>query len=126
MSRTCISNVAPKTVIACFLINPGCSTADFNDSSSPYRGKAKSHAVGPEDHEYELDLQLFGAVSPDDSKISVTARSVFLLISKKEAGEEYWPRLTKAKAKQPNVKVRMPFRDHTISGRISVQSMLCH
>ena len=118
--------MAPITVIACFLIIPGCSTADFIDSSSPYRGKAKSHAVGPEDHDYELDLELFGAVSPDDSKISVTARSVFLLITKKEAGEEYWPRLTKAKAKQANVKVKMPFQDYIFSGLILVHSMLCH
>lgn len=70
------------------------------------RGKAKSHAVGPEDHDYELDMELFAAVSAEDSKISVTPRCVFLLVAKKATDEEYWPRLTKSKDKQANVKVQ--------------------
>lgn len=48
---------------------------------------------GEEDQLYELDLVLFGAVNKDASKISVSPRSVFLVIEK--AAAETWPRLTK-------------------------------
>lgn len=70
------------------------------------RGRAKSHALGTETHEYELDLELYGAVDADSSKISVTARHVVLVIVKKSGSEGFWPRLTNDKAKQANIKAR--------------------
>ena len=69
------------------------------------RGRAKSHALGQETHDYDLDLELYGAVDQDSSKISVTARHIVLVIAKKPGSEGFWPRLTLDKSKQPNIKV---------------------
>lgn len=56
-------------------------------------------------HDYDLDLELYGAVDQDSSKISVTARHIVLVIAKKPGAEGFWPRLTLDKSKQPNIKV---------------------
>lgn len=69
------------------------------------RGRAKSHALGQQTHDYDLDLKLYGAVDQDSSKISVTARHIVLVIAKKSGAEGFWPRLTLDKSKQPNIKV---------------------
>jgi len=46
-----------------------------------------------EDAQYQLDLVLFAAVDKEKSKITVTPRSIFLVLEKQEA--DSWPRLTK-------------------------------
>ena len=69
------------------------------------RGRAKSHALGQETHDYDLDLELYGSVDQNSSKISVTARHIVLVIAKKPGFEGFWPRLTLDKSKQPNIKV---------------------
>jgi len=74
-----------------------------------YRGKAKSHAVGADFHDYNLDLDLYGAVDSKASKISATARHVVLVIVKEAGSEGFWPRLTKDKSKHPYIKVRRPY-----------------
>lgn len=94
-------------------------TIDLQDSKDPqiklnndsekkcgtvfFDGAAKSTATGPELHEYKLDLELFGEVDPDESKISRKDRSVVLVIAKKEQG--HWDRLLKTSARMPNIKV---------------------
>ena len=78
---------------------------DESQSISPYRGKAKSHALGADYHDYSLDLDLHGAVDSDKSKISATARHIVLVIVKESGSEGYWPRLTKDKSKHPYIKV---------------------
>lgn len=97
-------------------------TIDLQDSKDPqiklnndsekkcgtvfFDGAAKSTATGPELHEYKLDLELFGEVDPDESKISRKDRSVVLVIAKKEQG--HWDRLLKTSARMPNIKVHTP------------------
>eukprot|EP00889_Picochlorum_renovo_P001167 jgi/Picre1/28197/NNA_003603.t1 len=46
-----------------------------------FKGKAHSHATGPEEHEYELDLELFDEINPEEGP--------------------FWPRLLKASGKAP-------------------------
>jgi prostaglandin-E synthase len=80
-------------------------TNNDNTGNVSYKGKAKSHALGADFHDYSLDLDLYGAVDPAKSKISATARHVVLVIAKEAGSEGFWPRLTKDKAKQPYIKV---------------------
>lgn len=56
--------------------------------------------------DYALDLDLFGGVDTDASKISVTPRQVFLVLEKKEP--ESWPRLTKESSKCARPRARQP------------------
>ncbi|KAI8824415.1 HSP20-like chaperone [Fimicolochytrium jonesii] len=49
--------------------------------------------------EYSLDLEFFKEVDIEASKQNITARNLSFVIAKKATGEEYWPRLTKEKAK---------------------------
>lgn len=44
-------------------------------------------------------------VNPDESKISVSDRSVFLVVIKAEDAKEHWPRLLKEKGKVTNITV---------------------
>ncbi|KAI9095546.1 HSP20-like chaperone [Phlyctochytrium arcticum] len=48
---------------------------------------------------YAVTFPFFKEVNPDESKQSVTARNISLVIAKKEKGQEYWPRLMKEKTK---------------------------
>ena len=51
-----------------------------------FKGKAQSHATGAEAHEYETELDLYGAIDAEESKISISDRSVVLVIAKQEPG----------------------------------------
>lgn len=65
-----------------------------------FKGKAHSHATGPEEHGYSIELDLFGEIDPADSKQATTDRTILLIIAKKEEGP-HWPRLLKEKGKVP-------------------------
>jgi len=65
-----------------------------------FKGKAHSHATGPEEHQYELDLELFDEINQDDVKQHRTDRTITLFIGKKEEGP-FWSRLLKAEGKAP-------------------------
>lgn len=54
-----------------------------------FKGKAQSHATGADAHEYEVELDLFGAIDSEESKISISDRSVLLVIAKQEPSESY-------------------------------------
>lgn len=56
--------------------------------------------IGPEEHQYVLDLELNGEINPDDVKQITTDRTITLLIAKKEEGP-HWPRLLKQTGKTP-------------------------
>ena len=49
-----------------------------------FKGKAQSHATGADAHEYEVELDLFGAIDSEESKISISDRSVLLVIAKQQ------------------------------------------
>jgi hypothetical protein len=44
---------------------------------------------------YSLELEFYGEVDVDESKINHTARDVEMKLRKKELDESYWPRLLK-------------------------------
>jgi len=44
---------------------------------------------------YHVELEFFGEIDPENSKIHHSARDVELVLRKKELKEEYWPRLLK-------------------------------
>ncbi|PLB44228.1 HSP20-like chaperone [Aspergillus steynii IBT 23096] len=48
---------------------------------------------------YEVSLDLFGEIDPENSKTNHTDRDVELVLRKKELKEEYWPRLLETKQK---------------------------
>ena len=48
---------------------------------------------------YEVTLQLFAEIDPENSKIVHSGRDLEMKLQKKELNEEYWPRLLKDKAK---------------------------
>ncbi|BDA41642.1 probable co-chaperone protein p23-1 [Coccomyxa sp. Obi] len=70
-----------------------------------FRGEGRSHATGLEKHEYALDLDLLKGVNPEESKISVSDRSIFLVVIKADDAQEHWPRLLQGKGKVTNVTV---------------------
>ncbi|XP_013390948.1 prostaglandin E synthase 3 [Lingula anatina] len=53
---------------------------------------------GPEKHDYEAEIEFYAAVKPEESKYTVQARNIPMVIKKKESGP-YWPRLIKNKQK---------------------------
>lgn len=71
-----------------------------------FSGLARSHATGSEAHEYGIDLEFFGPIDSKESKISVTDRSIVLVIAKKGETSEHWPRLLAKSGKSAtNIKV---------------------
>lgn len=48
---------------------------------------------------YKVKLDFFAEIDPDESKRSPSARGFDFVLRKKEAKDEYWPRLTKEKQK---------------------------
>ncbi|KAH7320207.1 HSP20-like chaperone, partial [Stachybotrys elegans] len=44
---------------------------------------------------YHVDLELYGEIDVDESKINHTAKNIEMKLQKKELKEEYWPRLLK-------------------------------
>merc|ERR1712178_76436 len=61
--------------------------------SSSYEGK------------YKLELELLNEVDQSTSKITVGARSIILVLSKKDTSSAYWSRLTKEKVKSSYIKI---------------------
>ena len=49
---------------------------------------------------WDLQLELYGKLDKESSKIAVNARSIVLLIAKEETG--FWPRLLRQTGKAPN------------------------
>ncbi len=61
-------------------------------------GVSFSGTRSSDDAKFAVDLQLFGAINPESSKINVTHREVSVVLKKAESGP-YWPRLLKSSQK---------------------------
>ncbi|GAA5934050.1 Hsp90 cochaperone SBA1 [Sporobolomyces koalae] len=73
-------------------------------SSVSFKGEtqqqaAKGTAAGHDSKQYEFDLELFAEVEPKPVREDLRGKSLFVVLQKKEAQDEYWPRLTKNKVK---------------------------
>jgi len=83
-------------------------TLEFpNDERLVFKGKSATYPSAghtEEAKEYALDLELFDKVNGEGVKKSLTGKSLFITVPKKELKIEYWPRLTKDKAKLQFVK----------------------
>merc|ERR1719218_82710 len=59
-----------------------------------------------EGNNYAVDMELFEPVVKDESKWNTKGRNVIMSISKKDKEqEEWWPRLTKEKGKNPLITI---------------------
>jgi hypothetical protein len=58
-----------------------------------------SQAKGVPERSYAFEIDLFEDILPEETKKQVTSRAVMLILRKKDAKAEYWPRLTKEKVK---------------------------
>ena len=67
---------------------------DVKDQSLTFTGRSETLK-----RDYHLELDLYGVVDPDKTKTLHTGMKIQVKLQKKELAEEYWPRLTKEKAK---------------------------
>ncbi|OWT40728.1 hypothetical protein C362_01537 [Cryptococcus neoformans Bt1] len=77
---------------------------DIKPTEISFRAKAGDASNGIPEKEYSFDLQLWGEIIPEETKKVVTSRAIVLVLKKKEAQAEYWPRLTKEKPNRNWVK----------------------
>ncbi|ORX90956.1 HSP20-like chaperone [Basidiobolus meristosporus CBS 931.73] len=61
-------------------------------------------AKGPDGREYAFSLEFYEPINPETSKRSVNARSISMVLDKKEHDKEFWPRLQKSSQKIPFLK----------------------
>ncbi|KAH7916496.1 HSP20-like chaperone [Hygrophoropsis aurantiaca] len=81
-------------------IKPESLTYDLTPTSINF----KASAGATESKDYEFSLELFGEIIPEESKKTLTTRSLTAVLRKKEAKTEYWPRLTKEKLRTQFIK----------------------
>jgi hypothetical protein len=48
---------------------------------------------------YQVSLDLYGEIEPENSKVNHSDREIELILRKKELKEEFWPRLLETKQK---------------------------
>ncbi|KAF2745426.1 HSP20-like chaperone [Sporormia fimetaria CBS 119925] len=70
-------------------------TLDLQPNKLSFKGHSTSKKVT-----YAVDLEFFAEIDPKESRINHTARDIEMVLRKKEAKEEYWPRLLKDSKKQ--------------------------
>ncbi|KAF9786119.1 HSP20-like chaperone [Thelephora terrestris] len=82
------------------------STLEYKLTSSKISFKARTGNAkqGVEENEYAFDMELFGEVIPEESKMCLSSRSFSLSLRKKEKKLEFWPRLTKVEQKSALIK----------------------
>ena len=54
-----------------------------------FKGKGQSHATGSDAHNYALELDLYGPINVEESKVRVTGRGIVLVIEKQEKSGQY-------------------------------------
>ncbi|KAG5353874.1 Protein wos2 [Termitomyces sp. T112] len=77
---------------------------ELTSSSISFKAKTGDVGRGLPDKVYEFKLDFYAEVTPELSTKKLTTRSFSAVIRKKNKEEEYWPRLTKEKVKNPFLK----------------------
>jgi len=89
---------ATKNVVYLTIVAPDVPIADTKLDIQPtkltFQGKSSTKNVT-----YKADLEFFEEIDPKESKVNHTGRDIEMVIRKKDAKEEFWPRLLKEKAK---------------------------
>ncbi|KAI5298215.1 hypothetical protein KEM56_004238 [Ascosphaera pollenicola] len=86
-----------KNILFVGIVTPDVSQQDAELKITPT--SVKLNAKSNKGVEYAVDLELFDEIVPEESKQKHTSRGFDLVLRKKEAKEEYWPRLLKEKKK---------------------------
>ncbi|KAI5304152.1 hypothetical protein KEM55_000195 [Ascosphaera atra] len=82
-----------KNIIFITILAPDVPPSDLKLDITPTAVSFKGKNV--KDINYAVDLELYAEIDPEESKKHHNARGVSLVLRKKEAKEEYWPRLLK-------------------------------
>lgn len=61
-------------------------------------------APGVDEKHYAFSLPFYAPIDADASQVALSAKSLFAILRKKDAADEFWPRLTKDKVRLHNVK----------------------
>ncbi|KAK9385415.1 putative Hsp90 binding co-chaperone [Lipomyces mesembrius] len=88
-------NVIYLTINAIDVTSPDVT---ITPTSLSYKGTSASGK------EYAVDLEFFDEIDVENSKKTITGRDAFFILRKKEAKEEFWPRLVKDKRKVHYIK----------------------
>ncbi|KAI6010174.1 HSP20-like chaperone [Pisolithus marmoratus] len=92
-----------KNVIYLTVSLPDIDKSSLKYELSPTSIKFEADAR-PANKHYEFSLDLYDDINPEWSKHKLTSRSFTAVLQKKDKKLEYWPRLTKEKAKTPFIK----------------------
>nr|ODN88723.1 hypothetical protein L203_02736 [Cryptococcus depauperatus CBS 7841] len=91
----------PEKNIIFFTINApdiqGEPKLDIKPTEIIFAAKSGDISKGIPEKEFAFNLQLWGEIIPEETKKVTTSRAIVLVLRKKEAQAEYWPRLTKEK-----------------------------
>lgn len=83
----------------------GATRCDLTSTSLSFAAEVAGDAAkGIEGKKYSFDIDFYDEIDVDASKQQLTAKSLYLVLRKSKAQEEYWPRLTKDKVRLHNVK----------------------
>ena len=75
-------------------VAPSACKIDLKPTSITFTGHSETKKT-----DYHVELDFFTEIDVKESHINHSARDVEFILRKKEMKEEYWPRLTKEKAK---------------------------
>ncbi|GAC74858.1 HSP90 co-chaperone p23 [Moesziomyces antarcticus T-34] len=97
-------NVVMLTINVPNLPAPPATKFELTSSGFSFHAKTGDESKGIPNKEYDFKLDFFDDIDVDASKTSLTSKSLYAVLRKKTAQEEYWPRLTKDKVRLHNVK----------------------
>lgn len=88
-----------KNVVFLTVILPDIHDQKVNLKSDSVEFNAESHEAT-----YAAKVNFYDEIDVDNSSKHTTGRGLFMVLRKKNKQAEYWPRLTKEKAKYPYIK----------------------
>ncbi|GLB36555.1 putative CS domain containing protein [Lyophyllum shimeji] len=77
---------------------------DLTPTSLSFKAKTGNPAKGIPERDYAFNLDFYEEIVPEESTSKLTNRAFILTLRKKEKKSEYWPRLTKEKARNTFIK----------------------
>ncbi|KAL0950607.1 hypothetical protein HGRIS_007398 [Hohenbuehelia grisea] len=80
------------------------STLEYDLQPTKLTFKTKAGSAATEIKDYAFSIDLFAEVDPEHSAKRLNTRDLSLVLRKKEAKAEFWPRLTANKLKTPFIK----------------------
>ncbi|SNX85805.1 related to SBA1 - Hsp90 associated co-chaperone [Melanopsichium pennsylvanicum] len=97
-------NVVMLTINVPNLPTPPATKFDLTSTGFNFHAKTGDTSKGIPDKEYQFSLEFFDEIDVEASKTHLNSKCLYAVLRKKNAKEEYWPRLTKDKLRLHNVK----------------------